>query len=62
MSKGKYQTSTVEHQRGHIKDNALAALVTSKIFRSQVMKAKKGKGAYARKAKHQGKEPYLMVA
>ena len=46
--------------RGTIKDNHLAALVTSKIFRSQVVKAKKGKGAYSRKQKFKGREPYLI--
>jgi len=48
--------------RGHIKDNFLAALVTSKIYKMQVVKAKKGKGSYQRKAKNVGRESYLMAA
>lgn len=42
----------IETGRGEIKDNALAALVTSKVFRTQVVKAKKGKGSYNRNSKH----------
>lgn len=52
----------VETGRGTIKDNYLAALVTSKVYRMQVVQAKKGKGAFNRKQKHKGKEPYLMAA
>ncbi len=37
--------------RGQVKDNFLAALVTSKIYRTQVVKAKKGKGSFNRKSK-----------
>ncbi|MET2898330.1 ribosome alternative rescue factor ArfA [Vibrio rotiferianus] len=48
-----------EFGRGTIKDNALKAAVTSKLFRTRVVKAKKGKGSFNRKAKHRGKEPYL---
>lgn len=50
--------------RGTINDNFLAALVTSKAYKQQVVKAKKGKGAYQRKEKHSGKgrESYLMAA
>lgn len=62
MKKSKQNSLAVEHGRGEIKDNSFAALVTSKLFRTQVVKAKKGKGAYSRKAKHQGKEPYLIAA
>jgi len=47
--------------RGKIKHNHLAALVTSKLYRQQIVKAKKGKGAYSRKAKR-GQEPYLIAA
>ncbi|MCF2856714.1 ribosome alternative rescue factor ArfA [Pseudoalteromonas sp. SMS1] len=50
------------HQRGEIKENALKALVTSPLFKSKVEKAKKGKGSFRRKAKHQGQEPYFMAA
>jgi alternative ribosome-rescue factor len=47
--------------RGKIKHNHLAALVTSKLYRQQIVKAKNGKGAYSRKAKR-GQEPYLIAA
>ncbi|ESP92654.1 alternative ribosome-rescue factor A [Pseudoalteromonas luteoviolacea] len=53
---------TCEHRRGEIKDNALKALVTSPVFKCKVEKAKKGKGSFRRKAKHQGQEPYFMAA
>lgn len=54
----------VETGRGVIRDNALAALVTSKIYRSQIVKAKKGKGSYLRKQKsnNKGREPYRIAA
>lgn len=52
---------TLETGRGAVKHNHLAALVTSKIYRQQVVRAKKGKGAYSRKDKG-GKEPYLIIA
>lgn len=48
--------------RGRISDNFLAALVTSKVYKMQVVKAKKGRGSYQRKAKHNKGESYLMVA
>ena len=50
--------------RGVIKDNFLAALVTSKVYKQQIVQAKKGKGAYQRKEKyqHKGQEPYLIAA
>ena len=48
--------------RGTINDNFLAALVTSKQYKMQVVKAKKGKGSYQRKAKNVGRESYLMAA
>ncbi len=48
--------------RGKIKDNFLAALVTSKVYKMQVVKAKKGKGSYQRKAKHSRQESYLIAA
>ncbi len=53
---------TTDLGRGQINDNFLAALVTSKVYKLQVVKAKKGKGSFSRKNKHQGKEPYLMAA
>ena len=48
--------------RGKIKDNFLAALVTSKLYKMQVVKAKKGKGSYQRKAKNIRQESYLIAA
>jgi len=48
--------------RGQIKGNFLAALVTSKVYKMQVVKAKKGKGSYQRKAKNLRRESYLMAA
>ena len=48
---GKTQVSETELGRGKIKDNFLAALVTSKLYKMQVVKAKKGKGSYQRKYK-----------
>lgn len=44
-----------EHGRGKIKDNALAALVTSSLYKTKVEKAKKGKGSFTRKDKHKGR-------
>ncbi|TMM47438.1 alternative ribosome rescue factor ArfA [Colwellia ponticola] len=54
--------NATELGRGQIKANFLAALVTSKVYKMQVVKAKKGKGSYQRKAKNVGRESYLMVA
>ncbi len=48
--------------RGKIKHNFLAALVTSKLYKIQVVQAKKGKGSYQRKAKNIRQESYLMAA
>ncbi len=48
--------------RGTINHCALAALVTSKVFSMRVVKAKKGKGSFNRKAKHSGKECYQIAA
>lgn len=58
------QPSTTPHdlQRGQINDNALKAMVTSPLFKSKVMKTKKGKGSFNRHEKHKGQEPYLMAA
>ncbi|MDA0150256.1 ribosome alternative rescue factor ArfA [Vibrio sp. LaRot3] len=55
------QTS-LEVGRGEIQDNALKAVVTSKLFKTRVEKPKKGKGSYQRKMKFKGKEPYSKVA
>jgi alternative ribosome-rescue factor len=38
-----------EHGRGKITDNAIAALVTSPMFKAKQFKSKKGKGSYTRK-------------
>ena len=54
--------SETELGRGKIKGNFLAALVTSKVYKMQVVKAKKGKGSYQRKAKNLRRESYLMAA
>jgi alternative ribosome-rescue factor len=55
-----YQLNAVQKPtdlaRGTINHSALGALVTSKIFCMRVVKAKKGKGSFTRKAKHSGKE------
>lgn len=48
--------TTAEHGRGEIRDNALKALVTSKLFQMQVVKAKKGKGSYSRQKFKQGQK------
>jgi len=48
--------------RGTINHSALGALVTSKVFCMRVVKAKKGKGSFNRKAKHAGKECYQIAA
>jgi alternative ribosome-rescue factor len=58
----KANKTETELNRGKIKDNFLAALVTSKLYKMQVVKAKKGKGSYQRKAKNLGRESYLIVA
>lgn len=51
-----------EHGRGIIRDNALKAVVTSSLFRTRIVKAKKGKGSFQRKDKHLGRESYSMAA
>ncbi|MGR5366925.1 alternative ribosome-rescue factor A [Photobacterium damselae] len=56
--KAEQQNLAHDHGRGEIKGNALAALVTSRLFRCKSEKAKKGRGSYSRRAKHIGKEPY----
>lgn len=55
-------SNSSEIGRGIIKDNFLAALVTSKQYKMQVVKAKKGKGSYQRKAKNLRQASYLMAA
>lgn len=55
-------SSDTDHGRGQVKDNAMAALVTSKVYRAKAEKPKKGKGSFKRKAKHKGREnrPYFL--
>mgnify|MGYP006163448013 CR=1 FL=1 len=50
-----------EHGRGEIRDNAIKALVTSKLFQTRVVKAKKGKGSYNRKGRN-SKDYALVVS
>jgi alternative ribosome-rescue factor len=63
------KNTSTETGRGKVQHNHLAALVTSKVYRQQIVKAKKGKGAYSRKnekahhlAGKKGQEPYLIAA
>ncbi|MBU2870048.1 alternative ribosome rescue factor ArfA [Colwellia sp. E2M01] len=56
------QVAKTELGRGQIKGNFLAALVTSKVYKMQVVKAKKGKGSYQRRAKNGRGESYLIAA
>ncbi len=44
--------SRYQHTKGHIKDNAIEALLHDPLFRQRVEKNKKGKGSYLRKGKH----------
>lgn len=62
QKKVQYINAESEVGRGVIKDNFLAALVTSKLYKQQVVSAKKGKGSYQRKQKHKGQESYLIAA
>jgi len=55
-------TPETDFGRGTIKDNALKAVVTSKLFTTRVEKAKKGKGSFQRKDKHKGRESYSIAA
>jgi len=45
----------VEHGRGQVNHNAMAALVTSKLYQAKTEKAKKGKGSFQRREKHVSK-------
>jgi len=60
--KSSHCNQATELGRGEIRDNFLAALVTSKAYKMQVVKAKKGKGSYQRKAKNVRQESYLIAA
>ena len=57
-------TAKIDIGRGVIKDNFLAAVVTSSLYKQQIVIAKKGKGSYQRKNKFSNKsqESYLIVA
>lgn len=48
--------SRTDHGRGTIRDNHMAALVTSPIFRSKTEKPGKGKGSFKRNSKHKSRE------
>jgi alternative ribosome-rescue factor len=39
-----------DHNRGKINHNAMAALVTSPLFKAKTEKPKKGKGSYVRQS------------
>ena len=58
----KTNTNETDMGRGIVKDNFLAALVTSKLYKMQIVQAKKGKGSYQRKAKNIRQESYLIAA
>ena len=64
-SKNSTLASQTDIGRGSIKDNFLAAIVTSKMYKLQVVKAKKGKGSFQRKEKHKGnykgQDSYLIA-
>jgi len=64
MMKNKKQSTQTDIGRGVIKDNFLAAVVTSKLYKQQIVQAKKGKGSYQRKNKfsNKGQESYLIAA
>jgi alternative ribosome-rescue factor len=46
-------TNATDMGRGQVKGNFLAALVTSKVYKMQVVKPKKGKGSYKRQQSRQ---------
>lgn len=58
--------TTAEHGRGEIRDNALKALVTSKLFQMQVVKAKKAKAPTAARSLNKGRSvitlPFLLMS
>lgn len=63
-NKKQKSTSKVDVGRGVIKDNFLAAIVTSSLYKQQIVTAKKGKGSYQRKHKFSknNQESYLIIA
>ncbi|RKF17464.1 alternative ribosome-rescue factor A [Alginatibacterium sediminis] len=62
MSKSKTKAQVHDLQRGEIKHNAFAAMVTSPLFKAKAFKNHKGKGSYQRNGKHKGQEPYSIAA
>ncbi|MDP8079761.1 alternative ribosome-rescue factor A [Phocoenobacter skyensis] len=55
-----------DHQRGEIKESVIKAMVTDPLFRTRIVKSKKGKGSYQRKEKHRkayskGESPFKQV-
>lgn len=65
-SKKTTSTNQTDIGRGVIQDDFLAAIVTSKMYKMQIVKAKKGKGSFQRKEKHKGnnkgQDSYLIAA
>lgn len=65
-SKKTTSTNQIDIGRGVIQDDFLAAIVTSKMYKMQIVKAKKGKGSFQRKEKHKGnnkgQDSYLIAA
>ncbi len=57
----KQRNESIEHGRGSVCNNALGALVTSKVYQSRTMKPARGKGAYTRKGRHSSKEDALLI-
>ncbi len=55
----KISTTPHQHERGTITDNALKAVVTSRLFTTRVVKAKKGKGSYKRQGRNS--KDYALV-
>ncbi|AHG86557.1 ribosome alternative rescue factor ArfA [Bibersteinia trehalosi] len=50
------QANSYAHGRGEIKESAVKALVTDRLFHSRVERKRKGKGSYQRNAKHRKAE------
>lgn len=46
------QVNSYAHGRGEIKESAVKALVTDRLFHCRVKRKSKGKGSYQRHAKH----------
>lgn len=54
--KEKAMRHSVDHGKGVIRDNAVHAMLHSKLFRQKVEQKKTGRGSYTRKAKHPGRD------